>query len=133
MTRAAWHRWRGLAAGLALLGLVFHATVLPWHGASRFAITLAEAALAADLVPICHRDAGLPYDGSGDQLPAPADPRSECPICKGLSAHHFAVLPTILLCPLGQEPERFAGITGEGIPTGIRLLAPKSRGPPLPV
>lgn len=133
MTRAARHRWRLFAVGFALVGVLFHATVLHWHAAYRFAAAVSEAQLVADLGTICHSNGTVTADADQSQAPAPGDPRTECPICKGLSAFNVAILTATLLGLLEPEPQRIAGITSDYPFAGNTPIAPRSRGPPLSV
>lgn len=126
---------RRLAATLALCGVLVHAGLLPWHTVSRFLAGIATDGLAADLMVICHGD-GRPANAGNavDDLPVPpATPQTHCPICKGLASFHHALLAA---AQLGISARRTAGFEPpprvESVATAHRL-APRSRGPPLPV
>lgn len=113
-------RHRRIAAALALLGVAFYAMLLPGHLTSQFNAQLykAEVGMFADAMCL-----------SGDEgKPMPA---TSCPICKGLAAFHFAVVPPEQ-ATLPAMPHASAVIAAlkDGVARAA-IPAPRSRGPPL--
>ena len=131
---------RRAGAIAALLACIAYTMLTTWHGllmqrANAAALT-PEAALELALkAVICHGGAGeqaaLP-DAAPTQSPSP-DQSSDCPVCKGLAACHFALLIAAelgLLAPV-DAAEDFGWLHETG--SGRSNVVPRSRGPPLPV
>ncbi len=125
-------RKRQVSAALALIALVFQATVLQWHVASRFGAQLLDFELRAQYGFICHGgNAGLAATPSGDgNSGLPGEPASDCPICKVLAGIQLATV----------DPIHFAGVERIAVPVyrapgcdtiaaGVKQVV-RNRGPP---
>lgn len=117
-------------AGLALLGVLLHATLVPWHASARQAERSVLAELVADLGLLCHGGRGGDARAPDPQIPT--DPSQDCPVCQGLGASKLAVVAE----PGGLAVPRTAGVrlwTENSRPSPVlAVLEPRSRGPPQP-
>ena len=122
-----------LASILALLGCILHATLLPWHAAYAKGVPVSDAVqLAQDLLINCHGD-GTGASVADDTGQKPAEQQAECLICKGIMGFQLVVLAAAELGLLAPPPaERFDIASDAAVHDGVRI-APRSRGPPLPV
>lgn len=116
-----------MTAAFALAGIAFYTLLVPWHLTSQFAAQLFAAEFGTDAVLICSI---APSTAPGPALPGA--PTTNCPICKGLAAFHFALTPApqvLAAAPPGRAPLFIA--VREDV-AGAVLPLPRSRGPPLP-
>jgi hypothetical protein len=111
---------------------LIHATLLPWHAATRASLQSDAVALAADLATICH-SANLTQTARAPTQQSPSDSDTICPICKGLVGLQLAVLPASE--PFVSAPpanRSFLVPVAERAAEAI-LPQPRSRGPPTAV
>jgi hypothetical protein len=125
MGLAEFHGRRRSAAISALIGMAFYAMLFPWHTVSQTSIALAQAGLAASMVPICHTEA--PGDPAKPAQPAK---QTHCPICNGFATLQFAVASAqiALLLPPQASAKHIFGT--EDHLTDALVQAAQSRGPP---
>jgi hypothetical protein len=119
------HGRRQPAAISALIGMAFYALLFPWHTVSQTSIALAQAGLAASLVPICHTEA--PGDPARPAQPAK---QTHCPICSGLAALQFALAGASIALPLPPQASAKHIFGTEDHLTDALVQAAQSRGPP---
>lgn len=132
MSRGAYRAWRSFAAALALLGVLLHATLVPWHAGARAAARSAPSDLLSDLTVICHSGTAgavdvrvnLP-DGSGQ-----SDRRQDCLVCKGLAAATLAVLAVPCPVPVPTDQRVIDVKPADRVTIELVALQPRSRGPP---
>jgi hypothetical protein len=110
---------------MALLGMVFYATLLSWHFAYR-ALQGTGIVVTQTLNPVmCHA-------GSGPaELPDnPTPSKTDCPLCSGLSPPHAVVHPEMVSLTL-QTPSGIYGRIAQSTTAIAALLdGPRSRDPP---
>lgn len=127
-----------IASVLALLGCLLHATLLPWHAAyakgAAASTAVSEAAqLAQDLLIICHSDGTFEAQGAAQSPAEKQQQQAECLLCKGIMGFQLVVLAAAEIGLLAPPPaERFSLVSDAVHVDGISI-APRSRGPPLPV
>ena len=118
---------------MALIAILFNATVSLWHAPARARWAAAEAALAQDLTLICH-GAGPSREGdaSGDPVapPSPSKNVPDCPVCLGLAAIGAAILKDAiaLAVPHVVTAVRFGWSDTRGATR--KFAATRNRGPP---
>lgn len=130
MLRSAHSGLHRIAAGLALLGVMLHVTLLPWHEGLRVAARHQLATLTADLGALCHGGRVSDTDERAPTTPRPGAP--DCPVCLGLAASQLAV--AVAVEPLARPNVRTLArvLPRDDVAHGASSVEPRSRGPPAP-
>jgi Protein of unknown function (DUF2946) len=119
------HRRHRFGAAIAIIAMAFYTVLLPWHTVSQ--ATGPPRILGKSFEPPCHK---VSATGDHGETPQPAKPRTNCPICNGFAAFHFAA-PTLTSFVFDRAAVHAAILHGvEDGRVGVILRAPQSRGPP---
>lgn len=112
---------------MALLGMVFYATLLSWHYAYR-ALALAGTDTAVELsAAFCHSGGSE----SASELPGKSAPsRTDCPLCAGMTAAQPLVLPDVVVVHRHAPCGVYGRITQSTAAIAALIDGPRSRGPP---
>lgn len=139
MVRFNREMWRGLAARVAIVGLVAQALVLAFHVPQAMrARGEGLSALSQTIICSVHSDRGSPARFVQADSEPPADPVAPgktpyCPVCTALAACPLAAPPTLAVVPAPVAhpiaPARMADVTP---PSGLTGAAVRNRGPPVP-
>lgn len=124
MGRGNKHTLRRAAAALGLLGVTLYALLLPWHLTSQFNAQLFKAEFGQLSAALC-------TSGETSSPTTPGAPGTSCPICQGLAAFHFAVVPVAQ--PELAPPPNLAIVyqRSRSDLTSTESVTPRNRGPPI--
>jgi hypothetical protein len=128
MGSGALHRYRRLAALVALAGVALYTALVPGHVVSQATAALKDAGtyIQVSAAPDCHADLGQANDPG-----APTAPKKKCPFCMGSAAFQVALVAApdagILNAALYQP---VAIAADRGVVHAV-LRVPQNRGPPL--
>ena len=118
---------RRFAAEMALLGLMFYATLLSWHYAYRAQSFAGFESAVEFSTAFCHSGGS----GNASELPdKPAPSRSDCPLCAGMAAGQPLVLPDAGIVDCQVPSGIYGHITKSTSAIADLLDGPRSRGPP---
>lgn len=129
MGSGALHRYRRLAALVALAGVALYTALVPGHVVSQStaAITDAGTFIQASAAPDCHGELANDPAAPGE----PTAPKKKCPFCQGSAAFQLALIAApdagILNAALYQP---VAIAADRGVVHAV-LRVPQNRGPPL--
>lgn len=128
---------RKAAAIVAILACVVYTTLATWHGvlnrSAQPQAVSAEAALELSLkMAFCHGNT-VDLSSSPDAsqgTPTPADQSANCPVCKGLAACQFLLVPVAELGAQLRLQRKVHYQPYESTATTRARITQRSRGPP---
>jgi hypothetical protein len=123
MSLGGFRRYRRLAGAFALAGMAFYAVLVPWHILSQATTPLFQSDLAKSFKPPCHESSA----GSKNRQPLK---QTNCPICNGFAALHFAVIAPLNVLPVRVVASALLPPMVEDKVTDASVRTPRSRGPP---
>ena len=119
---------RRFAAEMALLGMVFYATLLSWHYAYRALATAGTDVAIEFSTVICHSGGS---EGASELPGKSAPSRTDCPLCAGMAVAQPLILPDVSLLACTAPAGIYGRITQSTTAVDAMLDGPRSRGPPV--
>lgn len=129
MGTGALHRYRRLAALVALAGVALYTALVPGHVVSQStaAITDAGTFIQASATPDCHGE--LANDPAAPD--GPTAPKKKCPFCKGSAAFQVALMAAPDAGILDAALYQPVAIAADRSVAHTVLRLPQNRGPPI--